>query len=350
MYIKKVDDIFNDSAAGDGWFKVWEDGYHQDTDTWCTDTLIKNNGLLTIDLPTGLPSGYYLVRPEVLALHNALKGDPQFYTSCAQVFIEDGPEGPLEIPDKYEVSIPGYVDMDTPGLTYNIYQQDLPPYPIPGPDVYIPASSDKGTKQVQKDGLIPKDCLGKNANWCGKPIASYSGQQECWDGAKSCWDEADSCWKSAPPTGNANCASWNDYCQEINDACEGHNFDGPPEFTAKEISVKVPGPIPAPWNDVFKSTDVSKGSGSGDEGETTTSAAAVTTATTKSATKPTTKAEETEAPYATSSAEAKETEVPDYNYPEQTDEPSQTSAAAETEAASNTSAASPAETSWKSVV
>ncbi|KAF4450544.1 murein transglycosylase [Fusarium albosuccineum] len=292
VYIKKVDDMYSDAAAGAGWFKIWEDGYDVEEGTWCVDRLRANGGLLSVDLPTGLPAGYYLVRPEVLALHNAPNGDPQFYHSCAQIFIENGPEGPLEIPEKYEVSIPGYVNKDTPGLTFNIYEKPLGEYPIPGPDVWIPTSAEAGTKQTQKDGVVPKDCLAKNANWCGKPIAKYSGQQNCWAAAKQCWNQGDTCWDSAPPSGGSGCTTWSDYCKEMNNACESGNYEGPPKFTGKEIFAKTPGPIPQPYGD-FEDTDVTgdlKNSNSNDKAST--SEAATPVKTTKASAS---KAEETEA-------------------------------------------------------
>ncbi|KAH7275224.1 hypothetical protein MRS44_006554 [Fusarium solani] len=272
VYVKKVDNILTDSAAGAGWFKIWEDGYDVKEGTWCTDRLRANNGLLSVDLPTGLPSGYYLVRPEVLALHNAPAGDPQFYQGCAQIFIENGPSVPLQVPEKYEVSIPGYVNKDTPGLTFNIYEKPLGEYPIPGPDVWVPTSEETGTKQTQKYGVIPSDCLVKNGNWCAKPMAKYSGQEECWAAAKECWSQGDVCWKTAAPSGGANCEVWSDYCKEMNNQCENKNFEGPPKFTGKEVFAK-PGPIPAPYD----GTEVNK------DGEDTTSSVVEKPSTTKAA-------------------------------------------------------------------
>jgi hypothetical protein len=77
--MKKVESAIGDSAAGDGWFKIWDDGYDEAQKTWCTNKLIDAKGLMTVQLPQGLVGGYYLIRPEILALHNADKGDPQFY-------------------------------------------------------------------------------------------------------------------------------------------------------------------------------------------------------------------------------------------------------------------------------
>lgn len=75
VYLKKVDNAVYDGAAGDGWFKIWDQGYDNN---WCTINMINDGGLLTVTLPPGLEGGYYLVRPELLALHNANKGDPQY--------------------------------------------------------------------------------------------------------------------------------------------------------------------------------------------------------------------------------------------------------------------------------
>lgn len=88
MYLKKVDSAVNDPGHGDGWFKLFDDGYDAGSDKWCSDKLIDNNGYFSVVLPKGLQGGYYLARPELLALHNANKGDPQFYTSCAQIFLQ----------------------------------------------------------------------------------------------------------------------------------------------------------------------------------------------------------------------------------------------------------------------
>lgn len=262
VYLKKVDDMFNDSAAGDGWFKIWEDGYDVKNDKWCTDTLIENNGLLSVKLPSGLPAGYYLARPELIALHAVAEdNDPQFYHGCAQIFIENGPEGPLEIPEEYSVSIPGYIQADHPGINFNIYYPTpLPEYPIPGPKVYIPKSEVTDTKKQLKEGAIPSDCVIKNANWCAKPIPSYSADvAKCWDGVDNCWAQSKTCWDSVPPSGYSNCDIWADYCESMGDKCDAGDYEGPPKFTAKEKFVALPGNIPAPYSN-FNETKVDSGS------------------------------------------------------------------------------------------
>lgn len=265
VYVKKVDDMFTDDAAGSGWFKIWEDGYDAESGQWCVDRLVEKKGLMSVELPSGLPAGYYLVRPEILALHQAYRGDPQFYLGCAQIFVEASTGvPPLDVPAEYRASIPGYVDGDTPGVTFDIYKNPMPEYPIPGPKVYLPtlpdsrtsASSKKTQQQQQSQGAIPAGCLVKNANWCAKEIAPYDGEEGCWAGVKDCYAQSKECWDSAPASGSANCYTWSDYCQKMNDACEAGEFRGPPEFNGKEKYAEVPGKIPEVWNDVFDETDV----------------------------------------------------------------------------------------------
>ncbi|KAK5998705.1 putative endo-beta-1,4-glucanase D [Cladobotryum mycophilum] len=254
VYLKKMDDILTDQAKGPGWFKIWEDGYNKETDKWCVDHLVENNGLLSVTLPKNLPTGYYLVRPEILALHFARHGDPQFYVGCAQIFVQSDISGPLEVPDEYLATIPGYVNADTPGLTYNIYRNNLPPYPIPGPKVFMPKVGPKNAKSkaVQEEGKIPSDCILKNGNWCAKALAPYSGEDPCWTAVKQCYIQSKQCWGTAPPVGSANCDTWSAYCQQMNDECEAGHFTGPPKFKGVEKSAPLPGPIPKPWNDVFE--------------------------------------------------------------------------------------------------
>jgi hypothetical protein len=229
-----------DSAAGPDWFKLWDSGYDESTGQWCTEKLIENNGLLSIELPANLPPGPYLFRPELLALHNANDGEPQFYVGCAQVFIEGGEVGALEIPEENRVSIPGHVALEDPGLSFNIWALEPAfPYPLPGPSAYTPpaetpavANSDANVVH-QTEGLVPSDILIKNANWVGFEVSSYSTQDGCWLSAEECWDQAEACYDSAPPTGNANCYVWEDKCSGINAACEARDYNGPPNEGVK---------------------------------------------------------------------------------------------------------------------
>ncbi|KAL2754360.1 carbohydrate-binding module family 18 protein [Sodiomyces alcalophilus JCM 7366] len=258
VYVKPVSDILADRAAGPGWFKIWHEGYDEDEGLWCTEKLINNRGLLSVELPSGLPAGYYLVRPELVALHQAYnQGIPEYYLGCAQIYIENGPRGSLDIPSQYQVSIPGYLDGSEPGNNFNIYSPEFP-YVIPGPEPYSPsASSNAAASEMSRsssslsaiDGAIPSDCLLKNGNWCGRPIEPYSDSSGCWAAVEECFAQGNACYNPAPATGVKNCDQWNRLlCHAIQDRCDAGNFEGPPEVYFNEIGPDPPGRIPAAVN------------------------------------------------------------------------------------------------------
>ena len=181
--MKKVDNSAADNnAAGDGWFKIMELGYDEKDKKWCTEKLTPANGHLEAKIPEDLEKGYYLVRPELLALHQADKTppDPQFYVGCAQIFLSSGGSSR----PKDTVSIPGYVSLKTPAMTYNVWKEPLAlPFPDFGPPLYSPAKPKPrlGKRaEEQTKGLKPENCVMENANWCAFMPPSYSDQEGCW--------------------------------------------------------------------------------------------------------------------------------------------------------------------------
>lgn len=214
VYMKKVDDAAaSNNAAGDGWFKIWESTYDDNAGKWCTEKMIDNNGHISVKIPQGIQGGYYLVRPELLALHAAQDNppDPQFYVGCAQIFLQSS--GTAQPPT---VSIDeGTYNLSIPGMTYNIYATPLAlPYPMYGPPVYTPTASPSATssanaavaatelpacslpaakrsndndsglerrgEQVQKVGLEPAGCILQRDNWCAFEVPDYTTQDGCW--------------------------------------------------------------------------------------------------------------------------------------------------------------------------
>ncbi|KAF2273039.1 uncharacterized protein EI97DRAFT_193132 [Westerdykella ornata] len=230
VYLKKVDSAINDPGHGDGWFKVFHAGYDGASGQWCSDKLIANNGYLSIVLPKGLQGGYYLARPELLALHNANTGDPQFYTSCAQIFLQS--DGDL-VPES-TVSIPGYVQLSDENMTFDIYNRPNSEYKLPGPPVakLTSAAGVNGAfvnrQTSQTEGQRPAGCICENGNWCGKEVPDYNSESSCWASAENCWKQADDCWNSAGPTGNAGCQLWQSKCEGLQAECRAGRFNGPP--------------------------------------------------------------------------------------------------------------------------
>ncbi|KAK3318260.1 glycosyl hydrolase family 61-domain-containing protein [Apodospora peruviana] len=271
FYVKQVTNMKSDSAAGDGWFKIWEEGYDSATGLWATEKMMHNNGLMSFNVPEGLPTGYYLFRSELLTFQNVTNNyvDPQFYVGCAQIFVQGSSSGPLTIPADKKVSIPGHVQLDQKELHFNIYDQPLKlPYNTPGPKPFIPAGSGSGsgqTKVAQTQGAIPNTCLAKNANWCGFEVPSYTTQDGCWAASKNCFEQQEACYKAAPPTGHAGCDMWNkEKCEPLVVACNGGQWTGPPNKGVKlgdptaqngeivNIPDAAPGPAPEDGGDAEK--------------------------------------------------------------------------------------------------
>jgi len=137
-YLKKVNDATQNPAAGpgDGWFKISEAGLISSTE-WAVDALISAGGIQSVPIPSCIEDGNYLLRFEIIALHNAYSaGGAQFYNECAQINITGGSGS--KTPET--VSIPGVYQESDPGIVINIYNAQGQPYPssytIPGPSVF----------------------------------------------------------------------------------------------------------------------------------------------------------------------------------------------------------------------
>lgn len=218
VYLKKVDDATKDTASGDGWFKLWDEGYDESSGKWCTQKMIGNAGRISVTIPESLAGGDYLVRPELLALHNiAVKNQPEYYVGCAQVFLESsGSDGPKET-----VSIPGYTSMSDSGNQYNAFDKPLKPFTVPGPKVYESVGGySRMASQKQTNGLAPADCVLTNDNWCAKELPDFSDEEGCWKADKDCWAQLDECYDDASSAGSANCKIWEKKCKANQSTCK----------------------------------------------------------------------------------------------------------------------------------
>jgi cellulase len=127
-------------------FKIDEAGLISDTEspgTWATDNLIANNNSWAITIPTGIASGPYVLRHEIIALHSAGSTDgAQSYPQCINIEVTGGgsdvPAGTL--------GEALYSETD-PGILVNIYTTGLS-YTIPGPTLYSGGSAAAITKAV----------------------------------------------------------------------------------------------------------------------------------------------------------------------------------------------------------
>ncbi|KAK0727528.1 glycoside hydrolase family 61 protein [Lasiosphaeria miniovina] len=109
-------------GSGAGWFKIDEAGFHGDgtkvfldTETpsgWDIAKLVGGNKQWASTIPAGLAPGNYLLRHELIALHQA--NTPQFYPECAQVVVTGS--GSAQPDASYKTSIPGYAKQSDPNI------------------------------------------------------------------------------------------------------------------------------------------------------------------------------------------------------------------------------------------
>ncbi|THY68595.1 endoglucanase IV precursor [Aureobasidium pullulans] len=111
------------------WFKIAEQGRSADKKTWGTDPLTKpGNAGYTYAIPECIKAGHYLVRHELVALHDAAQyPGPQFYPGCHQIKVSgEGTTVPKSL-----VAFPGaYKGQDV------IYDASKAEYTVPGPAVF----------------------------------------------------------------------------------------------------------------------------------------------------------------------------------------------------------------------
>jgi cellulase len=76
-------------------FKIDEATYDPKTMTWGTDWLMKNKNIRTVTIPSDIKPGTYVLRHEIISLHNALNDDyikkssgAQFYPQC-RFYLEE---------------------------------------------------------------------------------------------------------------------------------------------------------------------------------------------------------------------------------------------------------------------
>ncbi|KAL0475481.1 glycoside hydrolase [Neurospora intermedia] len=125
---------------GKGWFKIdemgmWGGKLH--SANWGTALVVKNHQWSS-EIPRNVAPGNYLIRHELLALHQA--NTPQFYAECAQIVVQGS--GNAVPPSDYLYSIPTYAPQNDPGVTLtrdfenDIYSSKATTYTPPGGRVW----------------------------------------------------------------------------------------------------------------------------------------------------------------------------------------------------------------------
>ncbi|KAG8922320.1 hypothetical protein FRC02_011946 [Tulasnella sp. 418] len=132
------------NGGGSVWVKLAQENYNGQ---WPTDKIIAAKGKHTFTLPN-IAAGDYLLRPELLTLHeadttydvNSARGI-QLYMNCVQIRITSS--GGSTLPSG--VSFPGAYKYSDPGIKFNLYSQAASSYIVPGPSVWTPGSGGGST-------------------------------------------------------------------------------------------------------------------------------------------------------------------------------------------------------------
>ncbi|RXW21839.1 hypothetical protein EST38_g4009 [Candolleomyces aberdarensis] len=128
----------------DSWVKIFQEAEYAPGQWAVAPKLINNRGVHSVRVPNGLKPGYYLLRPELITLHEAdvaYTANPargvQIYTECVQILV--GGNGTVSLPPG--VAFPGAYSYSDPGIVYNLYNTPAGgSYRVPGPTVWSGAA------------------------------------------------------------------------------------------------------------------------------------------------------------------------------------------------------------------
>ncbi|KAH8729001.1 glycosyl hydrolase family 61-domain-containing protein [Phaeosphaeriaceae sp. PMI808] len=144
------------SGAGQVWFKIDHKGLvsgTQNSGKWAGDEILETL-FWTSTIPASLAPGNYLIRHELLAVHQA--NNPQFYPECAQFEVTGS--GTASPASSYLVSFPGAYTGKEPGIAFNIDSEDAKKattYQIPGPPVWNGSGSGSSPGPVESSPPEP---------------------------------------------------------------------------------------------------------------------------------------------------------------------------------------------------
>lgn len=148
------------------WFKIDEKGRHDTDANWFMSDYNQNrDSLLSAKIPSSLPAGEYLVRHELIGLHNGMsEGGAEFYPACVQVRLSASTRADAKLPSD-TVTFPGAYSSTEPGIMDpDVYNPSVP-YQFPGPNVL---SDTEGGDNSNADPT------GSNAAEPGTPTSSES--------------------------------------------------------------------------------------------------------------------------------------------------------------------------------
>ncbi|KAH7343175.1 glycosyl hydrolase family 61-domain-containing protein [Rhizoctonia solani] len=135
-------DKFNPSGAS--WFKVAQAGIGSNG-KWAQASLM-SGAFHSVTIPKNIPSGQYIMRHEIIALHLADKrGGVEFYGGCIQFNVKGGTGGANFLNGVATAKFPGGYKLDDKGIHVNVFNKGFK-YTFPGPAIASFSSSGASVK------------------------------------------------------------------------------------------------------------------------------------------------------------------------------------------------------------
>jgi hypothetical protein len=129
-------------------FKIEEAGLLETSKSpgrWASDELMAANNTWTVNIPSDIAAGNYVLRHEIIALHNAMSDNgAQAYPQCINLKVTGGGTAtPKGIPATH------FYKPTDPGILVDIFN-NLRTYVIPGPDLFNGRGAAGGSQSWKK--------------------------------------------------------------------------------------------------------------------------------------------------------------------------------------------------------
>ncbi|ETS87915.1 hypothetical protein PFICI_01743 [Pestalotiopsis fici W106-1] len=230
-----VDDAAQATGIGAGWFKIDERDYVDGE--WANEYLSDNGGNYTFSLPTGLQSGDYLLRSEMLALHGAQTvGGAQFYIGCAQLTITGTGSGSCTP----TISLPGAYNAEDDDIyipdVYNGF--DPTTYTAPGGDVAVCGGSSPATSAASSAAATSVAASATSAAATASSTSVSAAAAAVTSASSSSAAKTSTPVSSAAPATSSAAASGDDEGDddEDDDSCDADDGEDTPSSSAAAAS------------------------------------------------------------------------------------------------------------------
>lgn len=208
------------------WTKIAESGVvsgqANTQGTWATDAMRANGGVASATIPSSIAPGNYVLRNEIIALHKAHEGVPEFYPQCANIEVTGG--GADDLSGQGVVSSQLYSTSDAQIFGFSVYDNRESTWVVPGPPLYSSAGAGStGGSSNSTGGAAPTGSTGASSGTPtpSSPAAGASDQGSTLPGSStdgSLGGNSGSSGSTAPPAapatppssnGNGNGNGWN---------------------------------------------------------------------------------------------------------------------------------------------